>query len=188
MRILGLTGYAGSGKSTVAQIIREIHPGRVVVKGFADELKRAAMVALGFDDHEAVAAADALKRHGAVATDLGEGGSVLITGRTYLQRFGTEAYRRIDPEVWVRRPFDVPADTELLVTPDVRFGNEAEAIRELGGHIHQVVKPGVGPANGHGSEKPLGEHLVDGMVWNGGDVDELRAEVLELLHYGGYLP
>ena len=72
--------------------------------------------------------------------------------RELMQRLGTEAGRSILGEnIWVDALFREPLSAPLVVS-DVRFQNEADAIRERGGIIVRVVRNGVNATNGHSSE------------------------------------
>ena len=62
----------------------------------------------------------------------------------------------------------------LHVVPDVRFANEAEAIRELGGVIVRVERPGVGPLSAHVSEVPPAE--PDFIIRNNGTIRDLQSQ------------
>ena len=49
--------------------------------------------------------------------------------------------------IWLKRWFlsySAVRDTDHVVVPDVRFDVEAEALRNLGGTIVHIVRPGVG--------------------------------------------
>jgi hypothetical protein len=65
-----------------------------------------------------------------------------ITPRIVLQEFGTECMRDgFDDSIWVsllkKQMLDSPGD---YVIPDVRFRNEQDMIRELGGEIWRVQR------------------------------------------------
>jgi hypothetical protein len=64
-------------------------------------------------------------------------------GRRLLQTLGTDAGRHYDPEIWVRmwkaRAWALLATGNWIVADDVRFENEAAAVRELGGLVVMVT-------------------------------------------------
>jgi len=64
------------------------------------------------------------------------------TVRRLLQEYGTEVRRHDDPDYWVKRYAEAATKLERVVTPDVRFLNEAAAVRALGGLVVRVVRPG----------------------------------------------
>jgi hypothetical protein len=85
-----------------------------------------------------------------------------ITGRYLLQRVGTECFREMWPEVWVTHLLNEIEKVEgLCVIDDVRFENEARAIREKGGLIWRLHRRGVNPLDDHISEAGLPDELVD---------------------------
>jgi hypothetical protein len=73
--------------------------------------------------------------------------------RRLLQRLGTEAGRQVlGQNVWVDATLDgLLPDGKYIVT-DARFFNEFDAIRDRGGEIWRVERTGVGPVSDHPSE------------------------------------
>jgi hypothetical protein len=101
--------------------------------------------------------------------------------RVLLQRFGSDVGREMFGEdFWVDQAFKGLGDESVVFT-DVRFPNEAEAIRGRGGVVWNVVRPGVGVANGHVSESALGGFVFDATVVNDGSLQDLEGKVLECL-------
>ena len=68
------------------------------------------------------------------------------------------------------------ANPRLVIT-DVRFDNEAMAIREAGGTVWRILREGVAQVNAHVSEAGVRRDLIDGDIKNYGTVDELRHTV-----------
>ena len=96
--------------------------------------------------------------------------------RSLLQRFGTQVGRMILGEnVWV--------DTALrdlskrTVFTDVRFPNEADAIRSRHGIVIRVERSGVGPVNSHPSETGLDHYSFDVVIQNDGTIEEFHASI-----------
>ena len=98
--------------------------------------------------------------------------------RELLQRYGTDVWRTIDENVWVRRAIQTIREKNLtkVVTTGIRFPNEMTGID----YLVAVTRPGVGPVNDHVSDQGLEEliqhahlHLV-----NDGSVGDLRAKML----------
>ena len=138
--IIGICGLIGSGKGTVADILVEQGFTKV---SFADKLKDGVATIFGWD--RALLEGDTDEsRSWREQTDnfwTQETGRT-ITPRVVLQEFGTECMREgFDNGVWVsllkKYLLDNPG---YYVVPDVRFRNEQNMIRELGGEIWQVKR------------------------------------------------
>jgi len=184
MRIIGLTGYARSGKDTVAALIAEHYDGRVRTVAFADVIKVSAARALGVLRHPDDLGADAVRRwadqfktgHQVKITDA-EGNELhSITGRAFLQRYGSEAHRDLfGDNFWIEQ-IDWEPDCDLLIFTDCRFANEAEAIRARGGEVWRTNRPS-SKAGTHVSEIALPSALVDLELVNDGTIQDLAQSV-----------
>lgn len=159
--LLGITGKAGSGKSTAAQVL--IDAGWVRIK-FADPLKDM-LRAIGLTE-------DQIEGHlKEVPCDLLQG----KTPRWAMQSLGTEWGRWcIGERFWMdiaRRKIALAMAAGLnVVVDDVRFENEAHIIRELGGLVLGISR-NVNVISGHVSENGT---TVDMTHINNGTVAELR--------------
>ena len=148
-QIIGFCGYAQSGKDAAASMLVALGWER---RAFADPLKE---VALAMNPM-----VGDFRLQSVVDTFGWEGAKKSEEVRRLLQRLGTEGGRRhISDDVWVRAMFSRPHH-HLLTIPDVRFEDEAEAIRRRGGIVVRVNRPGVGPVNEHSSEKIPDHDLV----------------------------
>lgn len=190
--LIGLHGKARSGKDTACQFILEWaeQEGRTARRdAFADRLKLSAARALGFDGtlEECVAFCNVLKENGQVITvALGENEPperLVMTGREFLQRYGTEAHRDVfNTDFWVNAALSgVPALGEIRIFTDVRFPNEAARIRALGGEVWHILRPGNTKVDNHASEKPLPVDLIDHTIVNNGTLDHLRGLVISAI-------
>lgn len=92
-----------------------------------------------------------------------------ITPRQFLQMCGTEMFRKVwRDDVWVKvAEKQIKQLSETLVTDygiifvtDVRFPNEAQMIKDLGGHVIRINRPGVQMMN-HASENQIKDLPVD---------------------------
>lgn len=159
--LLGITGKAGSGKSTAAQTL--IDAGWHRVK-FADPLK-AMLRAIGLTD-----------RH--IEGDLKEEPCDMLCGMTprhAMQTLGTDWGRwKIGPDLWTnaaRREIALAMSHGLsVVVDDVRFENEADVIRAMGGMVLRLDREGSG-AGSHVSESGVKPDLTYN---NAGTVADLR--------------
>lgn len=186
--LIGLSGRAGSGKDTVFDIINAAYAGRAERRKFAGPLYQSAAEALGLS----VDQLDEWKRDPAVSIRVVREGGYLpetlawISPRRYLQRYGTEAHREIfGRDFWIKAA-DLSHSGKVAVFTDVRFPNEAWAIREAGGHVVEVVGPQDAGAQGHDSELSLPWHLIhhriDNTIRTDG-MESLRAQVLSVLDW-----
>ena len=138
--IIGICGLIGSGKGTVGDILVEQGFTKV---SFADKLKDGVATIFGYDRAMLEGDTDESRQWREQPDDFWtqETGRN-ITPRIVLQEFGTECMRDgFDDSIWVsllkKQMLDSPGD---YVIPDVRFRNEQDMIRELGGEIWRVQR------------------------------------------------
>jgi hypothetical protein len=177
--IVGLSGYAQSGKDTFASFLVEDHGFERMA--FADPL-RDMLYALNpltwvyaLPEQKAGTYNDSVQ---AIVDQHGWEWAKANTGvRELLQRLGTEAGRRVLGEnIWVDTALSkVPLGTDRnIVFTDCRFVNEAEAIRDRGGVIIRIRRPDTSAVNRHPSETALDGYRCDWTVENAGTLDTLR--------------
>lgn len=187
--LIGLNGPARCGKDTVFNMLRDgaAVSGLVVKRfAFADLLKLSAARALGFDGttEECVEFCNQIKEEGVGITVASPSKCLrALSGREFLQRYGTEAHRDVfDTNFWVEAalPVDYEVPTgEVHVFTDVRFTNEAERIRRVGGRVWRIQRERSITESAHASEKPLPLDLVDYGIPNNGSLEELQDKVRE---------
>ncbi|WP_276972041.1 hypothetical protein [Ferrimicrobium acidiphilum] len=162
-----MSGYARSGKDTVGEILAQEHG--FVRLAFADKLKKLALVL----DPQVAAA----------VTELGgwEQAKKIQYVREYLQLLGTSARDILFESVWIDALLsDLDATTSYVIT-DVRFLNEAEAIRARDGIMVRISRPGVGPVNQHISEIALDDYPFDVYLKNDGSIPNLADQLRNVL-------
>jgi hypothetical protein len=221
--IIGINGYAGSGKDTVGTIIQYLKTNisdTIVsledvlefplthqrwleeqsgwkIKKWAGKLKVIASMLTGipvekFEDQE-------FKK-----TMLGSEWNMSV--RDFLQKLGTDAIRDgLHGNAWVNalmvdyQPisdksyvledgtlFDLrtlpghPLYPTWIIT-DTRFPNEAQAIKDVGGLVIRVDRPGVKPINNHPSEVGLDNWDFDYKIANVSDLRALTGTVETIL-------
>jgi len=173
MILIGLTGRANAGKSTVARYLCEQH-------GF-DELAFATPIkqALALILREFGTTLEDFEDQARKRTPIDD---IARTPRELLQTLGTEWGRdRVCDGLWVRilaRRLARLDYAPAIVVSDVRFANEAQWIRDIGGKVWGVVRPRASavPA-AHASEIGIPPELVDKVLLNDTDVYALRARV-----------
>jgi hypothetical protein len=109
-----------------------------------------------------------------------------VSPRQMMQTLGTEWGRScIHPDLWLMvAAEDVEKQRRMgrkVVIDDVRFPNEAEMIRNLGGELWLVDRPGVAYDGDHASEGALADVLPDAVINNSGSLENLQAIVHGLL-------
>jgi hypothetical protein len=166
--LIGLVGYAGSGKSTAADGLTALM-GYKRVK-FADPLKEALRAILR------CAGTDPKVIERMVEGDLKEVPADELCGRTpryAMVTLGTEWGRgMIASNFWIN--LYVTRVERLrymghisIVVDDARFPNEFMTIKELGGKLIKVIRPGLVPDLTHESERHVEFAIPDYVVVNG---------------------
>lgn len=101
-----------------------------------------------------------------IAATMGWNGEKDIRGRKLLQDLGSIG-REYDRQCWVNR---MPTDRPVIID-DVRYINEAAAIRSVGGIIIRIERPGLTPMN-HSSEIEQSHITPDYTVANNRRLEE----------------
>lgn len=166
--LLGINGRLGAGKDTAAGRIRAIVRRDVAVEtyAFARPLKVSAAAVFGLSLEEL----EGLKlNEGYTIQVVTPERVVMLTGRQYLERYGTEAHRNVFGQgFWLNQGLPLGYDhTEgITLFTDCRFPNEAQRVRDCGGYIVEIVGTGPREGNGHPSDRPLPQDLIDFAVDN----------------------
>lgn len=180
--LIGLYSSAPqSGKSAVASILCEDH--NYFVIPFASTLKemlRVLLLDLGVSHQESERLLFADKEEPLAVL----GGK---TCRYALQTIGTEWGREtIWSELWVQAWKQQVLQSRsvgqhLIVADDMRFPNEFDTIRSLGGINVRVRRPGAtekaGAAMNHASQGALDNYIFDYEIYNIGDLAALKKAV-----------
>lgn len=199
--LIGLTGPAGSGKDTVANLLQ---PWGFRQVAFADALRREVCEAFRVDPRmltdrttkEWPVSGLAIGQCGdpqfVTAMRLaGHGLNEPRSARWIMQRWGTD-YRRAQQAghwlaqvgAWVTRQRGI--DCRHLVVTDVRFQDEAAFVRALGGRVlrvHRDASNGDMPHDTahHASERELASIATDDVIVNDGTLEQLEDEALRVL-------
>lgn len=196
MILVGLSGYARSGKDEAAKVLVEEYGFERVA--FADKLRDFLyalnpIVSIEHDFKEGyidpiryvtVRLRDVIDEYG---WD-GYKNTVFVHEiRPLLQRLGTEAGRQtLWDSLWIDAAFhDLKEDGKYVVT-DARFPNEAEAIKERGGYLWRVERAGVGPAlspdgTAHASETSLDNWEFDSHIENNGSLEDYHKKIRSMV-------
>ena len=153
--IVGMTGFKGSGKDTVAKHLVKMYGFERYA--FADKMKEAIAALLGIPlekvDEWKEPTLDGLPRAEVIVSVMNNT-EYAFEWREFLQRFGTEMGRGVfGQDFWVNLLISRPWYTPVVVS-DVRLRNEAIALKELGAAIVRIERPGY-ESDGHESEQML---------------------------------
>lgn len=211
--LIGLTGPNGAGKDTVAQTLSTMLQTtgcRTAVLAFADALYEE--VSAAFFLNPLHLKDRATKEHPLQQLSLTYCGDQQFaqvvqqqTGctaytphspRQILQWWGTEYRRAQQPDYWVQRLLAKvqqhrEAGVQHIIVTDVRFADEAAAIRAQGGQIWRIHRPNYTPAGtGHVSEVTGEEFAPEFTFRNSGPLEllpfslycALGSAYIEILH------
>jgi len=172
MKLIGVTGLKGSGKSTVAQILQAKGYRRERLAGILKDMLRV----LGLDDDQLDGNAKEIP-------------SVILNGKTprwAMQSLGTEWGRNcIHEDIWANalekkiRFLWQTAPHLKFVIDDIRHENEAQMLKRLSGTLWSVYRSGQGfPTDPHPSETNILLLKTDKCIHNDGTLEELEQKVL----------
>jgi len=165
--IIGLSGYARSGKDTVASLLPDYQR-----RAFADPM-REALLRLNPLISSAMNVQEAVEIHG---WDTAK--TVFPEIRRLLQVLGTEVGRdMIHEDIWVKIATKDLNPGDLVIFADVRFPNEAQAIKDLDGQVWRINRPEVKAINPHSSESAMDHWPFDAWLDNSGSIEDLQAQI-----------
>jgi len=188
LRLIGICGRKRHGKDSVGRILRDYG---YMNTAFADPVKRVAMDVYGLSWDQCYG--DGPEKE---AVDPRWG----LSPRAIMQRLGTEVGRGIHLDTWIRHTLDnvrsaaagtgfvlrddagrafvrvpPPVSSPWWVVTDLRFPNEADAVRAVGGRVLRVVRPSLGvPTDEHPSESSVDLVTADVTIVNDGSLEDLR--------------
>ena len=206
LHIIALTGQAGSGKDTAADML--VGACRFTKLAFADALRREVAAAFGLDvDNMQSLLSDRAAKEtpttrlaliecrdfgfiGAVAlanraTVTHEWATMGRTPRQILQWWGTEYRRAQRLDYWTSTLYShlhqlhkLDGRTRFVIT-DCRFENESALVRSLGGVVWQIERPGLPQVeNGHASTADPIKLQPSAVIPNATSLNALREAVL----------
>lgn len=205
MQLIGLSGYARSGKDEAAKVLVEEFGFKRIA--FADKLRdflyaldpivtvKNVDATINVKDGETIKrlyidketratvplsvdirVRQVIDKHGWDGYKETEYGKEI---RGLLQRLGTEAGRNtLWDSIWIDAALHDLDEQGRYVVTDARFPNEAEAILSRSGQLWRITRAGVGPANQHASETSLDD--FKGFSWyveNNGTLEEFKENV-----------
>jgi len=173
--IIGLSGYARSGKDEVAKILVEDYGYKRIA--FADKIRE-----LLLETNPQVK--DGFRVESVVQAYGWDQAKVMFPEiRNLLQRLGVGARNAFGNEFWIGQVFNSIDKTSDYVITDVRFENEAMMLKLMGGQLWRIKRPGIEPVNGHISEREMDGYKVDKILKNEGTLEELRTLVRSRMEF-----
>jgi hypothetical protein len=167
--IIGLSGYARSGKDTVAELLCLNYGYKRI--SFADPMRQAILTLNP--------KIDSITHVSHLVEDYGwDFAKQNPEVRRLLQVFGTEIGRKMFGEnVWVDMAFKQIEPDAKVVIADVRFPNEGDAIKSRGGKVIRVNRHNHSAVNSHKSEIAMDNYMFDHVIYNDGTLDDLAENV-----------
>jgi hypothetical protein len=174
--IIGLSGYARSGKDTAAD--RLVDKYNFTRYSFAAPMKEAMYILnpiVGSDSISGFRYRNLVDTYG-----LDKSKDSYPEIRRLLQVFGTEVGRQMFGEnFWVDIALNGIKEPNAVIT-DVRFRNEADAIKKAGGQVWRINRDGIGPVTDHPSEVDLDKYDFDYVIDNDFSVSDLNG-IIDML-------
>jgi hypothetical protein len=203
--IIGISGYAGSGKDALCTKIQELDKeSNWQRKKWAGKLKQISSILTGisedmFEDTDFKNTNLGPEWNATPCGKIGSKHKQPLTVREFLQRLGTDAIRDgLHTNAWVNALIAdykcsfclqssgehkacIKSNYPNWIITDTRFPNEAEAIKNSGGIVIRVDRISVSPINAHYSEIALDNWDFDYYIDNSGTEDDLADRVNKFL-------
>ena len=185
MVLIGILGKKRHGKDTIADYL--VRQYGYTKREFADPLKEACKAVFGFTDDQ-------------VYGELKETKDPFwkVTPRHVLQYVGTELFRNqigtiiphVGKDIWVQALLK-NVDTirknnpnANIVVTDVRFPNEVDIIRSIGGIVIRINRPSINTTiDTHSSELEIDKLNVDCEILNEGSINDLELLLKDLMKF-----
>lgn len=203
--LVGLVGYAGSGKTTAADVLVENGFNAIA---YADKLKNVISKVTGLDrrymDDQSLKNEPfplpytlewhiidkLMQEYGMYANDYryvtdGYKRALITSPRQLMTVIGTDILRACDDDIHINSTLNSLPSGNVVIT-DIRFRNEFDAISSRGGVTIGIVRDEVTPLNlktAHASEKNVATLLpmCDIIVDNNGDKSDFIKKVRDIL-------
>lgn len=186
-KIIGFIGKAGSGKDTCYELLRDIGAERnmsVTRVSNAQLLKDMCHTVFNTALHTSRTMFFGSQREKNTVPNSLETGQ--WTGRKIMQQIGG-AFREISPDIWAQAMIQEAkgSTADVVVITDIRYKNEAAAVRSAKGLIVRLTRKWDDIDNegfqGHASETEMKNIKVDVILNNAVPLEKVREKLEELL-------
>lgn len=197
--IVGFSGWMKSGKDTAAKIVSTITAKVWYGASFAANLKACAGMILNVDSRYFSdqnfkenyfynqLTGQVVERSklpdGAITYERPQSSYAVnswVSIRVFLQDFGSDLRIKY-PDIWVSSCISsIRTDRNTMIT-DVRFQNEADAIKKIGGIVVRVDRQICKPVAGHISETALDNYNFDHVIDSNKGIPELKISCIEFV-------
>lgn len=186
--LLGIHGWARSGKDTAAGFLVDVGWEQ---RGFADPLRElaklsnpiiAAFPGQVYDDGDQDDVGYLTYQQMLDVYGYDESKDREDEFRAYLQRLGNGARTVFGDDFWVQQAIRDITPESKIVWADVRYDNEALAVKGAGGIVIEIVRDGTGPTNEfEAKHHKVSTELIDYMFDNNGTLDALRDRIRQFV-------
>mgnify|MGYP006284392589 CR=1 FL=1 len=168
--LIGLTGYARSGKDSVAEILVKRFGFKRVA--FADPIRE-----LLYELNPQIGSLELREFVDQYGWDVAKANPKV---REMLQNLGVGARKLFHETFWIEQALKKVQDAERIVVTDVRFKNEANWIKGYeSSQIWRIKRLNTGAINDHVSEAEMDDYKVDQIFINHGTLDDLDHLVVQ---------
>lgn len=177
--LVGLVGFAGSGKDSVANRLVDFHRFRRLA--FGDKIKDFTLamnpvMAIDVESRDFYGLPNRIRLQLLVKRLGWDFAKRIPVVRELLQEVGEAARETLGDYVWIDAAMS-GRHSGNTVFSDVRKANEAKEIENRGGVLIRISRKGVGPVNGHATEAELVDWPVTSTVFNNGTLEQLSDQV-----------
>lgn len=168
MLVVAFTGRKHHGKDQAALALMKLHEGEFKLINFADPVKAVSGMVFGLTHDEMTVPELKEKRLDRWPHE---------SPRSIMQKVGTDAFRTVWPDVWVKH-WEMKANKEeRVVVSDLRFLNEFYMIKHYWGTVVRIVRSGMDDSDHHRSETELSSFSEDILIENDGSLEDLYEKV-----------
>ncbi len=177
--LIGITGKKGAGKDTLASVLTERNFYNAKMAEPLKNMLRSLYQDAGFDWVE-------VERR--IEGDLKETPCEILCGQTpryAMQTLGDEWRRLIGNDLWTKmwanRVANLLRQGSPIVCTDIRYLAEAQLVKDMGGYLVRVSRPGTEGTDTHVSETEMDQIQADYSIHNLGSIYDLQQTMKTLL-------